>query len=527
MEGTDDNLQTIEMSSLKMPDRPSSYRLSSSDLPPALTLGVALPSLDEGPVRLTLPAPPDALYTASGSDMGIGTRGRSDMLHDLSPTPEPSHYPGSDVGEEEEEGLTASGGLLQFRENSSERSTETKLEKLDGIEEVTGEVKEEEIVCPLGVELRSEENDLKQINRLNGESSDEISPEGKNKGEFSTTEHAQMSQSASEQSQSHSSTECALICADVDNSSSTTVSLMELPVLLETARSEQAQNSQISTSIEQVQKSSTEHTQNSGFIESAFSSTSEHGQNSTSTDQVQNSTSTDVQNSGSIESVPSSTSTEHIQNFTSTDQFQYSSSTEHVENCSVSENALSSASTECAHSLTSTEQIQSSTCADHVQNSNENARSYSTSTDHTQNFNSNESAQNFTSTEHAATSISTEDSCIHSSTEYSISTKHYSPTEHAQISIPTEDSHIHISTEHAPETSSQQDFDFIISERNSSKQVRDNYDKRLEQSTCSDGSSHLSSNSANINGSYVMRNGDLEDAEDLEFKELYAGGVGL
>ncbi len=124
--------------------------LPNPSLPPPLPLGMAM--LDQTSVRLTTPIPETDHHR-----VGVGGVQRLS----LSPTPEP-HFP-------DEEGLTASGGLLErqrmssserSREQSFERSLEMSMEKEERNRD--SEREEKETVCPLGLELIAENGKLRE-----------------------------------------------------------------------------------------------------------------------------------------------------------------------------------------------------------------------------------------------------------------------------------------------------------------------------------------------------------------------------
>ena len=147
--------ENIELSSL-VPS--NSYlprdRRSTGHLPSAIPLGVPDSLLSQAPVHLTTPIPEDKYRMRIGMESGGGGRMKSVSKErlDMSPTPEPT-FP-------DEEGRTASGGMLEHqRLSSSERSRETSVEvSMEMAQDARDKVKmeEKEVVCPLGLEVVSE-----------------------------------------------------------------------------------------------------------------------------------------------------------------------------------------------------------------------------------------------------------------------------------------------------------------------------------------------------------------------------------
>ena len=476
--------QTIEMSSLNMPDCTTSLFSSDQNLAPPLPLGVVLPTLDKTPVRLSLPVPSDMFHSSSGYDIGNRIPGGNDSLHDFDSTlASPNIHPRSDVGEdnEEEERLTVSGGLLQLRESSSER-LDINLERCGGVGKITGlmeELKEQEVVCPLGVELGLEKSKLKLISELYGENSPK---------EFSNHEYAQGSQSTREQMvQSHLSTEYAYNSTSTEhaqNNSTPTGHAQNFTCMVSVQNHEQifppADNAQKCDLTDHAwNRASSENFQNSAFtdhakkiVSSEFAVSAEHAQNSPSTEHAQDCTFTErAQDCTSTEHAQDCTSTEHAHcastehahcastehaHCTSTEHAQDCTSTEHAQDCTSTEHAQDCTSTEHAQDCTSTERSQDCTSTEHAQDCTSTEHAHCASTEHAHcastehaHCTSTEHAQDCTSTEHAQDCTSTEHAHC-ASTEHA----HCTSTEHAQDCTSTEHAQDCASTEHAQDCTS-------------------------------------------------------------------------
>ena len=117
------------------------------------------------PVKLTLPMPPERFESLGAEGRSSGEE-HEDMIRDMSPTPEPSHLEGLSPGggPQDEEALTASGGLFRYPVDAVDTS-ETALQyesetALNLIHQESGSHNSsrydedmEGRVCPLGVEL--------------------------------------------------------------------------------------------------------------------------------------------------------------------------------------------------------------------------------------------------------------------------------------------------------------------------------------------------------------------------------------